>query len=78
MLADFGSRSAYSLSDKNFNPYFQYKTGPYQPDQFLYFLKQPEYAGYGIVQYLEFHYEEYPDKSEFLRFLSSEVSQLRN
>jgi hypothetical protein len=89
MLADFGSRSAYSLSEKNFISYFEYKIGPYQPDQFFVLLKQPlagqykneifnklrEYTGYDIVQYLEFHYERYPDKSEFLRFLSYEVSQ---
>lgn len=89
MLADFGSRSAYSLSEKNFIPYFEYKIGPYQPDQFLYFSKQPlagqykneffnklrEYNGYDIVQYLEFHYEKYQDQCEFLRFLSYEVSQ---
>jgi hypothetical protein len=92
MLADFGSRSAYSLSEKNFIPYFEYKIGPYQPDQILYFSKQPlavqykneifnklrEYTGYDIVQYLEFHYEKYSDNSEFLRFLSYEVSQRIN
>jgi hypothetical protein len=89
MLADFGSRSSYSLSEKNFIPYFEYKIGPYQPDQILYFSKQllacqykneifnklHEYTGYDIVQYLEFQYEKYQDKNEFLRFLSYEVGQ---
>jgi hypothetical protein len=73
MLADFGSRSAYSLSDKNFIPYFEYKIGSYEPDQYLYFSKKPlaaqykneifnklrEYTGYDIVQYQEFHFEKY-------------------
>jgi hypothetical protein len=89
MLADFGTRSAYSLSDKNFIPYFQYKLGTYQPDHCLYFSKQPlavqykneifnklrEYTGYDIVQYLEFHYEKYPDGSDFLKFLIYEADQ---
>lgn len=44
-------------------PYFQYKIGPYQPDQYLYFPKEPfalrykneifnklhEYTGYDII-----------------------------
>src|SRR5688500_13611255 len=89
MLADFGTRSAYSLSDKNFIPYFQYKLGAYQPDHYLYFSKQPlsvqykneifnklrEYTGYDIVQYLEFHYGKYPDGNDFLRFLLYETDQ---
>lgn len=89
MLSDFGSRSAYSLSEKNFVPYFEYKIGAYQPDHYLYFSKQPlsvqykneifnklrEYTGYDIVQYLEFHFEKYADKDDFLRFLLYEMSQ---
>lgn len=71
MLADFGSRSVYSLSDKNFITYFEYKIGAYQTDYYLYFSRQPqsvqykneifnklrEYSGFDIVQYLEFHFE---------------------
>lgn len=89
MLADFGSRSSQSVPGYKFIPYFDYKIGPYQPDQILYFSKQPlagqykneifnklrEYSGYDIVQYLEFHYEKYQDKCEFLRFLSYKVRQ---
>ncbi len=89
ILADFGSRSSQSVPGYKFIPYFEYKISPYQPDQFLYFSKQPlsvqykneifnklrEYDGYDIAQYLQFHYEKYQYQCEFLRFLSYEVSQ---
>jgi len=41
MLASFGSRSAYSQATGSFVPYFQYKIGIYQADQYLYFPKEP-------------------------------------
>ena len=41
MLADFGSRSSQSVPGYKFIAYFEYKISPYQPDQFLYFSKQP-------------------------------------
>jgi hypothetical protein len=87
MLASFGNRSAYSKAPGSFVPYFQYKIGPYQPDQYLYFPKEPfalrykneifnklhEYTGYDIIRYLEFHYAVYPDQLDFLRFLNYEI-----
>jgi len=87
MFGSFGSRSGYSKEPGSFVPYFQYKIGPYQPDQYLYFPKEPfavlykneifnklhEYTGYDIIRYLEFHYSTYPDHMDFLRFLNYEI-----
>jgi len=87
MLASFGNRSAYSKNPGSFVPYFQYKIGPYQSDQYLYFPKEPyplrykneifnklhEYTGYDIIRYLEFHFDAYPDSADFLRFLKYEI-----
>lgn len=89
IIDSFGGRSGYSRGDKTFVPYFQYKIGDYQSDYFLYFDKQPhrrlytneifnklnEYNGYDIIRYFEFHFENYPDKEDFLRFLSYEISE---
>lgn len=88
MLTDLVSRSTPSTAG-NFTPYFQYKTGPYQPDYYLYFPREPfvtrykneifnklqEYSGYDLIRYLEFHYIAYPDQTDFLRFLQYEVSE---
>lgn len=41
ILADFGSRSAYTEEPGGFIAYFQYKIGPYQRDHYLYFPKEP-------------------------------------
>ncbi len=89
MLTSFGNRSPYSAKPRVFTPYFQYKIGPYQSDYYLYFAKQPylqvykneifmkmyEYAGYDLIRYLEFHYEAYESKIDFIRFLRYEVSE---
>lgn len=89
MLADFGNRTAYSTSPTTITPYFQYKIGKYQSDYYLYFPKQPyllqyknevvnklcEYSGYDAIQYLEFHYNLFEQKNEFLRFLQYELSE---
>jgi hypothetical protein len=78
-----------SVPRKNFIPYFQYKIGLYQPDYYLYFTSPPnniryindifnklhQYDGYDIIQFLEFHYTAYPDKTDFLRFLKYETGQ---
>lgn len=72
-------------------PYFQYKIGPYQSDHYLYFPEQPgkfsyeneifskmyEYRGFDLAKYIEFHYEAYPDKEDFVRFLRFEVARQR-
>jgi hypothetical protein len=89
MLTSFGNRSPYFANSKDFTPYFQYKIGAYQSDYNLYFAKQPslqvykneifnkmyEYSGYDLTRYLEFHYEAYENKAEFIRFLRYEVSE---
>ena len=89
MLADFGERSSFSNIPGNFTPYFQYKIGQYQNDNYLYFPKEPfaqrykneifnkvsEYSGYDVIKFLEFHYSAYTDKPDFLRFLHYELSE---
>jgi hypothetical protein len=89
MLTSFGNRSPYLAKSKEFTPYFQFKIGAYQSDYNLYFAKQPslqvykneifnkmyEYSGYDLVRYLEFHYEAYENKTDFIRFLRYEVSE---
>ena len=87
IFADFGGRTAYTKNNKNFLPYFQYKIGTYKEDYYLYFPKEPsarlyyneifsklsEYNGYDISKYLDFHYQAYNDKADFLRFLHYEI-----
>jgi hypothetical protein len=89
VLGSFGERSGYSKESGGFIPYFQYKIGPYQSDQYLYFPKEPfpllykneifnklqEYTGYDIIRYLEFHFAAYTDSHDFLRFLHYEISE---
>ncbi len=88
MLADFGGRSAYSKKPGNFIPYFQYRIGSFQQDYYLHFPKEPyimqyeneifnklnEYKGYDIANYLNFHFDAYNDKHDFLRFLRYELA----
>jgi hypothetical protein len=90
VLTDLGQRSHLSFKGRKFVPYFQYKIGPYEMGHVLFFRKEPtlavykneifnkmyEYSGYDIVRYLDFHFTEFADKSEFLRFLSYEVFEL--
>ena len=78
-----------SVAENNFTPYFQYIIGIYKQDYYLYFTSPPnnirytndifnklhQYDGYGIIQFLEFHYTAYPDKADFLRFLKYETGQ---
>lgn len=89
MLTTFGNRSPYSANSKELTPYFQYKLAAYQPDYNLYFAKQPplqiykneifnkmyEYSGYDLIHYLEYHYEAYENKTDFIRFLRYEVAE---
>ncbi|MBN8852397.1 MAG: hypothetical protein BGO55_01460 [Sphingobacteriales bacterium 50-39] len=89
MLADFGGRSGYDRTPGNFTPYFRYKIGVYEPDEYLYFPKEPfplrykneifnklfEYNGFDIIKYLDFHFTNYQDKDDFLRFLHYEISE---
>lgn len=89
IFADFGGRSAYSTDKKDFIPYFEFKTGAYQDDFYLYFLNKPytlrytneifnklvTYKGYDIIRYIEFHFNNYPHKLDFLRFLHYEISE---
>jgi len=78
-----GQRSPYAAKTKDFPAYFQYKIGDFEKDYYLYFRKQPylqlykneifnkmyEYTGYDLIWYLEFHYEAFEDKADFIRFL---------
>ncbi len=89
ILTGFGQRTPLSFKAKKFVPYFQYKIGPYDAGYVLSFRKEPtvamykneifnkmyEYSGYDIIRYLEFHFAEFADKNEFLRFLSYEISE---
>jgi len=70
-----------------FIPYFQYRIGPYQPDHYLYFSKEPdgfryrneifrkmkEYNGYELIRFVEFHYKAFEDKEVFVQFLRFEA-----
>lgn len=78
-----------SAAKKTFMPYFQYKIGVYRRDYYLYFTSPPngirytndifnklyEYEGYDIIQYLEFHYTAYNNKTNFLRFIKYETNK---
>lgn len=69
-------------------PYFQYKIGSYQKDYFLYFRREPSWlrykveafekmnamVGYDIPRFLDFHYQAYPDKDDFRRFIRYEIT----
>lgn len=82
MLADLGFR--WDRRHKDFTPFFQYKIGRQQPDNYLYFKKAPDNiqytdaiinhllkcnSVYEMESFLDFHYRAYGDKKEFLRFL---------
>ena len=69
-------------------PYFQYKIGSYQKDHFLYFRREPSWlrykceafdkmtamSGYDILRFLDFHFNAYHDKDDFLRFMRYEIT----
>jgi hypothetical protein len=69
--------------------YFQYEIGPYRTDYLLHFRREPhwelykneifnkldEFTGYDLARYLNFHYDPYEGKAEFLRFLRYETSE---
>lgn len=89
ILADFGSRSAYTGEPGGFIPYFQYRIGPYQRDFYLYFPKEPfavryhnevfnkffEYTGDDIFKYIQFHFDVFPEKSAFILFLDRQLTE---
>lgn len=89
MLADLGTRTAYTGEAGGFIPYFQYKIGPYQRDYYLYFPKEPfairyhnevfnklfEYTGDDIFKYLNFHFEAFLEKSAFILFLDRQLTE---
>lgn len=84
----FGLESFIRKPDRDFTAYFQYRIESYKPDYFLYFPRPPyrnvyinelfrklcSYHGYALTQFLEFHYQQYADKTEFLRFLHYEMA----
>ncbi len=87
MFSSFGMRPV-DRGLQTFIPYFRYEIGPYRTDYFLHFRREPnwdvykneifnkleEVTGYDVVRYLNFHYESYADKPDFLRFLRYETS----
>lgn len=89
ILADFGSRSAYSGEPGGFIAYFQYMIGTYQRDHHLYFPKEPfavrynnevfnklfEYAGEDIFKYLDFHFDAFPEKNAFILYLDRQLTE---
>ncbi|WP_341838613.1 hypothetical protein WJU16_12370 [Chitinophaga pollutisoli] len=89
ILADFGSRSAYTGEPGGFIAYFQYKIGPYQQDYHLYFPKEPfavrynnevfnklfEYTGEDIYKYLDFHFDAFPEKNTFILYLDRQLTE---
>lgn len=88
MLRTFGLLS-HSQSRVTFTPFFQYKIACYADDYYLHFPRQPyteqykneifnklfSYDGFDIARFLEFHYNAYPEKMEFLRFLKYETGE---
>ena len=72
----------------NFTPYFQYRIGKRQNDWHLYFRREPfarwyynecfnriaALSGSDIYRFIGFHYERYPDKTDFTRFLRYELT----
>src|ERR1700722_17209047 len=81
-----GDRSPYAAKTTEFTAYFKYKIGDFQKDYHLYFPRQPylqpykneifnkmyEYTGYDLIRYLEFHYQAFDNKADFIRFLQYE------
>ena len=88
LLYIFGMNGPLRNHRRDFTPYFQFKIGSYAADYYLYFPRPPyynvymiellrkfsEYYAYGLVQFLDFHYEQFPEKKEFLRFLRYEMT----
>lgn len=88
MTGDLFGRVEYSRTPGRFTPYFQYKVGPKQNDFYLYFPAEPFLERYyneffnklsgllgaDIYKYLDFHFETYEDKADFLRFVKYELS----
>ncbi|WP_207511075.1 hypothetical protein [Longitalea luteola] len=92
MISDWVGLSGNNKAPGTFPIFFQYKIGPYKPDYFLYFQKEPfsvrykndifnklyEYSGSDISDYINFHYNHYQDKQAFLKFLRYEVHDRLN
>ena len=82
-----GSFGNYENKPGKFVPYFQYEIGPYQEGFKLYFPEMPRatryyntifltlvnYQAHDATRFMEYHYNEYPDKEKFLRFLKEEL-----
>jgi hypothetical protein len=82
----------YPARQGGFTPYFSFQIGKYQDDFYLYFPKEPIaqlyyneifnkmvcYFGNDAVQYVKFHFDQYPDKKAFLDFLFYELKHRNN
>lgn len=88
MMLISGYENNYSLKKGEFTPYFNYVIGPYQREGFLLnfpkepyaeqyynaiFIKLYAYNAADAVKYLQVHYDLYPDKPDFLKFLQLEL-----
>lgn len=88
MLRTFGLLS-HSQTRTTFTPFFQYKIACYADDYYLHFPRKPyteqykneifnklfSYDGFDITGFLDFHYDAYPDKMNFLRFVKYETNE---
>lgn len=88
MFTSFGMRPV-DPSQQTTIPYFRYEIGPYRTDYLLHFRREPnwdlyksevfnkleEVSGYDIARYQNFHYQQYTDKADFLRFLRYETNE---
>lgn len=81
MLQSFG----WLETENKIEPYFAFRIGKYQADHYLYFPKEPlgkqyhnfvfnriclEFENAGIGNFLDAHFNEYDNKTEFLKYLS--------
>lgn len=88
MMLISGYENNYSLKKGEFTPYFNYVIGPYQREGFLLnfpkepyaeqyynaiFIKLYAYNAADAVKYIQVHYDLYPDKHDFLKFLQLEL-----
>src|SRR6266540_5969315 len=88
MMLIYGHVNNYSRKRGMFIPYFGYKIGPYQAEGYLLnfpklpypeqyynaiFLKLWAYNANDSVKYIQWHYDLYPDKKDFLLFLQREL-----
>lgn len=87
ILIILGQIDNYTTAPGNFIPYFTYELGESKDDFKLYFRKLPDAARYynyiflklwsykphDAIKYLEYHYDRFPDKKDFLLFVQRDL-----